>query len=60
MINNIDNIIDFINNKKVKMRKATLNDFQINNNNNNNKESLNNYRVKKNQGEYGQKKFIKP
>ena len=60
MINNIDNIINFINNKRVKMRKATLNDFQINNNNNNDKESLNNYRVKKNQGEYGQKKFIKP
>ena len=55
------NIFDIINNiksKKVKLRKATIEDFNIESNNI--KECINDVRIHKNQREYGQKKFIKP
>lgn len=58
MLSYIENIIDNINNNKIKLRKATLNDFELNNNYI--KQSINNFRVQKNQAEYGHKKFIKP
>ena len=58
MLSYIENIIDNINNNKIKLRKATLNDFELNNNYI--KQSINNFRVQKNQVEYGHKKFIKP
>ena len=58
MLNYIEKIIDNINNNKIKLRKATLNDFELNNNYI--KQSINNFRVQKNQVEYGHKKFIKP
>ena len=58
MLNYIENIIDNINNNKVKLRKATLDDFELNNIHI--KQSVNNFRIQKNQTEYGPKKFIKP
>ena len=58
MLSYIENIIDNINNNKIKLRKATLNDFELNNNYI--KQSINNFRVQKNQTEHGHKKFIKP
>ena len=58
MLNYIEKIIDNINNNKIKLRKATLTDFELNNNSI--KQSINNFRVQKNQVEYGHKKFIKP
>jgi len=58
MVKYIEDIIYNINNKKVNLRRATIDDFQINNNII--RHSVNNFRVRKNQGEYGQKKFIKP
>ena len=58
MQNYIEDIINNINNNKVKLRKATLNDFELNNIHI--KQSVNNFRIQKNQTEYGPKKFIKP
>ena len=58
MVKYIEDIIYNINNKKINLRRATIDDFQINNNII--RHSVNNFRVRKNQGEYGQKKFIKP
>ena len=54
----INQIIDLINKKKVKSRKATIEDFNIQSNNI--KECINDVRIHKNQREYGHKKFIKP
>ena len=58
MQNYIEDIINNINNNKVKLRKATLDDFELNNIHI--KQSVNNFRIQKNQTEYGPKKFIKP
>lgn len=55
---NINLIIDLVNKRKVKLRKATIEDFNIQSNNIN--ECINDIRIHKNQREYGQKKFIKP
>ena len=58
MQNYIEDIINNINNNKIKLRKATLDDFELNNIHI--KQSVNNFRIQKNQTEYGPKKFIKP
>ena len=53
----IDNIINKINNKTIKSRRAKLNDFVITNTKT---KLINNNKIQKNQTEYGPKKFMKP